>query len=57
MKILIAAALMVLTMPSMATEYIFRDLMANTLPSAQCRTPAQASETASKPYTPERKIL
>jgi len=33
-----------------ATEYIFRDLMANTLPSAQCSTESKAKEAASREY-------
>ncbi len=34
-----------------ATEYIYRDLMANTLPSAGCNVTSEAIATASKPYT------
>ena len=33
-----------------ATEYIYRDLMANTLPSPGCSTQAEASAAAAKPY-------
>jgi hypothetical protein len=33
-----------------ATEYIYRDLMANTLPSAGCAVESEAIATASKPY-------
>jgi hypothetical protein len=36
---------------TMATEYIYRDLMANTLPSTHCLTESQAKQTAQKPYT------
>lgn len=37
-----------------ATEYIYRDMMANTLPSAQCQTHDKAVETAQKNYTLDR---
>ena len=37
-----------------AAEYIFRDLMANTLPSAKCEIENQAMETAKKSYTLDR---
>ena len=33
-----------------ATEYIHRDLMANTLPSPGCEAESEAVATASKPY-------
>jgi len=46
----IFAALVLCTNTSMATEYIYRDLMANTLPSAGCAVEKQAVENASKPY-------
>ena len=39
---------------TMATEYIYRDLMANTLPSAHCLTEADAKQTAQKPYTMDK---
>ena len=35
---------------SFATEYIYRDLMANTLPSAKCEVLAEAKASAEKPY-------
>lgn len=35
---------------SMAAEYIYRDLMANTLASPGCATEADASASAKKPY-------
>ena len=38
------------TTSSYATEYIYRDLMANTLPSAKCEDKPSAIATASKPY-------
>jgi hypothetical protein len=34
----------------LATEFIYRDLMANTLPSAGCETKDAAIATAAKPY-------
>lgn len=33
-----------------STEYIHRNLMANTLPSAKCESPSDAKKTATKPY-------
>ncbi len=39
-----------ITFPATATEYIYRDLMANTLLSAKCETSDAAIKTASKPY-------
>jgi hypothetical protein len=35
---------------ALATEYIYRDLMANTLPSPGCAAEAEAIAMASKPY-------
>jgi hypothetical protein len=35
---------------TLAAEYIYRDLMANTLPSPGCQVESEAVETASKPY-------
>ena len=35
--------------PSFSTEYIYRDLMANTLPSIKCESPSKAKITAEKP--------
>ena len=40
--------------PTAATEYDFRKLMANTLPSAQCDTDNKAQERAQKSYTIDR---
>jgi hypothetical protein len=37
-----------------ATEYIYRDIMANTLPGAQCQTHDKATEAAQKNYTLDR---
>ncbi len=37
-----------------ATEYIFRDLMANSLPSPGCEAEPEAIATASKPYNVSR---
>ena len=42
-----------LATPVGATEYIYRDLMANTLP-AHCDVEAKAQQAASKPYTVDR---
>ena len=39
---------------TLATEYVYRDLMANTLPSAKCERPEKAQETAAKPYNIKR---
>jgi hypothetical protein len=39
---------------TMATEYIYRDLMGNTLPSATCDVESEAIATASKPYNISR---
>ena len=38
----------------LATEFIYRDLMANTLPSAGCEVKDEAIATASKPYNISR---
>lgn len=43
-----------LASPVGATEYIYRDLMANTLPSAQCDSESKAIQSAAKPYNIER---
>ena len=40
--------------PSFATEYIYRDLMANTVPSAKCESPAKAEKSALRPYKIKR---
>lgn len=40
--------------PVGATEYIYRDLMANTLPGARCEAETQAMETAKKNYNIDR---
>lgn len=39
---------------SLATEYIYRDLMANTLPSAKCEKLEKAQQTAQKSYNIKR---
>lgn len=36
--------------PTFATEYIYRDLMGNTLPSVKCESPEKAKTTAEKAY-------
>ncbi len=53
-SILYLTALLSITAPSYATEYIFRDLMANTLPSAQCESRESAEQSASKSYKIKR---
>ncbi len=40
--------------PSFSTEYIYRNLMANTLPSIKCELPNKAKLTAEKPYKLKR---
>jgi len=45
-----ALALAFFSNASFATEYIYRDLMANTLPSIKCESTAKAKLTAEKPY-------
>lgn len=40
--------------PVGATEYIYRDLMANTLPGARCEAQNNAAETARKNYNIDR---
>ena len=49
-----AFALSFFSSPSLSTEYIYRDLMANTLPSAKCETQDKAENTARKPYKIKR---
>ncbi len=44
----------VFSTPGIATEYIYRDLMANTLPSAKCEAPEKAKTSAAKPYNIKR---
>lgn len=44
-------ALSLLPGAASATEYIYRDLMANTLPSPGCTSEAEAVAKATKPYT------
>jgi len=50
----ITLALAFFSSPSLSTEYIYRDLMANTLPSIKCELPAKAILTAEKPYKLKR---
>lgn len=53
MKINLIAVILALSFfssPSFSTEYIYRDLMANTVPSAKCETQAKAEKSAEKPY-------
>jgi hypothetical protein len=44
------AALSVFSASSLATDYIYRDLMANTLASPVCASESQAIAEASKPF-------
>ncbi len=52
MKSLIGAliTLIFFSTPAFPTEYIYRNLMANTLPSVKCESNEQAILTAKKPY-------
>jgi hypothetical protein len=53
MKLNLMGALLALSFfssPTFSTEYIYRDLMANTLPSPKCESLADAKVTAAKPY-------
>ncbi len=53
MKFIIKSSFFVLFLLSnqaFSTEYVFRDLMANTLPSFKCEAPEDAIKTAEKPY-------
>jgi len=57
MKTIMTSFLLLLTMVSShvnATEYIHRDLMANTLPSIKCDTKMAARTAAQKPYRVKR---
>jgi hypothetical protein len=45
------AAAIVLSNPVFAAEYVYRDVMGNTLPSQKCADRAKASESASEAYT------
>lgn len=47
-------AVAAIAFPAHATEYIYRDVMANTLPGAKCDSDAKATEAAIKPYTIDR---
>jgi len=39
-----------------STEYIYKDLMANTLPSIRCELPEKAIKSAIKPYRVKRYV-
>jgi len=57
MKLNLLGALLiyfVFSSPVFSTEYIYRDLMANTLPSAKCESSENAKKTAEKPYKLKR---
>ena len=47
-------ASLAITSPVNATDYIHRDIMANTLPGAKCEAGDQAEAAATKPYTMDR---
>lgn len=47
-------ALLLGSSAAMATEYVYRDLMANTLPAASCASESEAKANAEKPYTVDR---
>jgi hypothetical protein len=49
LSVLLAA--LAVSAPTQATEYIFRDLMANTLPTPGCTAETDALANASKPFT------
>ncbi|WP_347985926.1 hypothetical protein [Methylomonas sp. AM2-LC] len=40
-----------LSLPVCATEYIYRDLMANSLPAVRCEALNTAKQTATQPFT------
>jgi type III secretory pathway component EscR len=46
----VAVMLGLFSVNSVATEYIYRDLMANTLPLQHCDSKDKASQDAEKPY-------
>ncbi|MCX7098770.1 MAG: hypothetical protein NTV43_12790 [Methylococcales bacterium] len=46
----LVASVAIFANPVLATEYIYRDLMANTLPSPGCSAEGLAIALASKPY-------
>ncbi len=48
------AALSIFSVNASATEYIYRDLMANTLPPVKCEAKADAIANASKQYNLNR---
>ncbi len=52
--ICLSMALTFFTGTALATEFIYRDLMANTLASPGCETEAAAIAAASKPYNIKR---
>ena len=54
LKIGLMLTLLFVSNMTMATEYVYRDLMANTIPAASCATENEAKENASKPYTVDR---
>jgi hypothetical protein len=53
-KIGLMLSLIFVSNVSIATEYVYRDLMANTIPPTNCVAEKEAKENAEKPYTVER---
>ncbi len=47
-------ALCFFSSPLFSTEYIYRDLMANTVPSAKCESQAKAEISAKRPFKIKR---
>jgi len=59
MKLLLIASSLLLALFSssvISAEYIYRDLMANTLPSIKCESPEKALKSATKPYKIKRSV-
>jgi hypothetical protein len=50
----LTACLWLVSTNALATDYIYRDLMANTIPSTQCDEKSSAISNAAKPYTMDR---
>jgi len=54
--ILVTTILTLFSNTAFSTEYIYRDLMANTLPSIKCETSDKAKVSATKPYRLKRYV-
>ncbi|MBS3954119.1 MAG: hypothetical protein KGZ88_14305 [Methylomicrobium sp.] len=54
LKLIFAASLTFTAGNALATDYIYRELMANTLPSAKCEAESVAIASASKNYNIKR---